>query len=172
MGRRAKSLRVFHGGCVSGGEEWEAGDGGGGDCDGDGLPPARRADCADDARPCKAWRCRYWLPCATVPGDPDEPGPRGRPTNCALDHAQDGPATLEAIGEALGVTRERIRQIEQDALGKLRNLGQNERQALGVFESDGSPQANHPAEAVEAWAGCDLRNCGLRLAARTNPGRL
>ncbi len=34
----------------------------------------------------------------------------------------DGPATLEVIGESFGVTRERVRQIEVKALGKLRRF--------------------------------------------------
>ncbi len=38
-----------------------------------------------------------------------------------LDH-RDDPWTLEAIGEHMGVTRERIRQIQVAALKKLRNL--------------------------------------------------
>ena len=35
----------------------------------------------------------------------------------------DGPASLEAIGKQLGLTRERVRQIETEAL---RKLAQNE----------------------------------------------
>jgi DNA-directed RNA polymerase sigma subunit (sigma70/sigma32) len=35
---------------------------------------------------------------------------------------RDDPWTLEAIGEHMGVTRERIRQIQVAALQKLRNL--------------------------------------------------
>jgi RNA polymerase primary sigma factor len=37
-----------------------------------------------------------------------------------LGSAADGPRTLEAIGQRLGVTRERVRQIEASALQKLR----------------------------------------------------
>jgi RNA polymerase primary sigma factor len=33
----------------------------------------------------------------------------------------DEPMTLEQIGECLGLTRERIRQIEKEALAKLRH---------------------------------------------------
>ncbi len=35
---------------------------------------------------------------------------------------KDGPSTLEAIGKTLGVTRERVRQIEVKALAKLRRI--------------------------------------------------
>jgi len=41
-------------------------------------------------------------------------------TNCALDIAEEGGATLEDIGELLGLTRERVRQIETDAQRKLK----------------------------------------------------
>ncbi len=36
--------------------------------------------------------------------------------------ARKGPATLQAIGKSFGVTRERVRQLEMRALGKLRRL--------------------------------------------------
>lgn len=38
---------------------------------------------------------------------------------CALDVAAQGGVTLERAGELLGLTRERVRQIEAGALGKL-----------------------------------------------------
>jgi len=36
--------------------------------------------------------------------------------------AREAPLTLKMVGEIMGVTRERVRQIEREALGKLRNL--------------------------------------------------
>jgi DNA-directed RNA polymerase sigma subunit (sigma70/sigma32) len=40
--------------------------------------------------------------------------------NCALDHAQRGGMTLDEVGEAMAVTRERARQIEERASSRLR----------------------------------------------------
>ena len=42
----------------------------------------------------------------------------GRPT-CALDVADEGGATLEEIGESMGLTRERVRQIEVVAMRRM-----------------------------------------------------
>jgi DNA-directed RNA polymerase sigma subunit (sigma70/sigma32) len=39
--------------------------------------------------------------------------------SCVLDVADNGGITLEEVGELLGVTRERIRQIEAVAIRKL-----------------------------------------------------
>ena len=43
------------------------------------------------------------------------------------------PHTLEAIGELLGVTRERVRQIQIEALGRLRRMMQEEGQTVDVL---------------------------------------
>ena len=42
---------------------------------------------------------------------------------CALDVADEGGRTLEAVGELVGLTRERIRQVEMRALDKIRLHG-------------------------------------------------
>lgn len=42
---------------------------------------------------------------------------------CSLDVADEGEHTLDEIGKILGVTRERVRQIETKALMKLREEG-------------------------------------------------
>lgn len=78
-------------------------------------------------RPCPFLECRYnlvreraraqdrWV------GD----GPRGRRRklyviqSCALDVADQGGATLEEVSQSMGVTRERVRQIEEMALRKI-----------------------------------------------------
>jgi RNA polymerase sigma factor (sigma-70 family) len=38
----------------------------------------------------------------------------------------DGPQTLEQVGQKLGVTKERIRQLESRALQKLRKIAEEE----------------------------------------------
>src|SRR4051812_17895808 len=74
--------------------------------------PVVRGDCASVARPC-VWRsCRWHLW--------RDAGPNQYPgSSCALDVADLGGSTLDVVGHALGVTRERVRQIEDVALGKL-----------------------------------------------------
>jgi RNA polymerase primary sigma factor/RNA polymerase sigma factor len=50
-----------------------------------------------------------------------------------LDHAQE-PQTLKEVGASLGVTKERIRQIEARALSKLRQAAKEEKILLDVIE--------------------------------------
>lgn len=88
--------------------------------------PRTRADCADGPRPCPFYSCRYHLGLEVHPGtgrlilriDPEQL--EQAPETCALDVADRGGATLEEIGQALGFTRERARQIEERAFVKLR----------------------------------------------------
>jgi hypothetical protein len=44
--------------------------------------------------------------------------------SCVLDVADEGGIALEAVGEALGITRERARQIEAAALAKVRKVAE------------------------------------------------
>lgn len=66
-------------------------------------PPLTRHECARGPRPCPAVRCRHQLPEGA----------------CSLDVADDGGHTLADVARILGVTRERVRQIEYAALRKL-----------------------------------------------------
>jgi RNA polymerase primary sigma factor/RNA polymerase sigma factor len=50
-----------------------------------------------------------------------------------LDHAQE-PQTLKEVGASLGVTKERIRQIEARALSKLRQAAKEEKILLDTIE--------------------------------------
>lgn len=48
--------------------------------------------------------------------EPDEVPPD---ESCSLDVASEGPQTLERVGRILGITRERVRQIEIKILAKV-----------------------------------------------------
>ncbi len=52
------------------------------------------------------------------------PGETAAPTTAAF--ATGEPMTLEAIGDLFGVTRERVRQIQMDALKRLRRILESE----------------------------------------------
>lgn len=74
--------------------------------------PSLRGDCLEggvnEARPCQWVTCRYHL--------------YNKTHSCALDVADEGPNDLEVIGDIMGLTRERIRQIEATALWRLKRL--------------------------------------------------
>jgi len=88
--------------------------------------PTSRDQCRKGVRPCPWARCRYHLAVAVSPRgdlhlreDADELADTQRPT-CALDIADGGDHTLGEVGDALGIVRERTRQIEITALAKAR----------------------------------------------------
>lgn len=90
--------------------------------------PLTRAECEAGPRPCVHVSCRHHLYLEVTghgrivlnyPGlEPDE-----LTVSCSLDVAADGEAmTLEAVGELTGIGRERVRQVEEVALRKLKRL--------------------------------------------------
>lgn len=58
---------------------------------------------------CKRERCQYWFS-------------NKENNNCVLVAAQNGPHTLQKIGEMYGLTRMRICQIEKNILDKIRKV--------------------------------------------------
>ena len=60
-------------------------------------------------KPCKNKECRLWIKCAEK-------------QNCTIIAAQDGPLTLQKIGNLHELTRMRICQVEKEAMRKIREL--------------------------------------------------
>lgn len=89
-------------------------------------PPVTRGDCRDGRRPCPWVRCRYHL-AGDAGGDTGD--------TCALDLAELGGMKLVEVGAVLGVTRQRVEQIERVALAKLRHR-------LAPLEISGADFAN------------------------------
>ena len=58
---------------------------------------------------CKNKNCRLWLKCKEK-------------NNCTIIAAQDGPKTLQEIGNLHELTRMRICQVEKEALRKIKEL--------------------------------------------------
>lgn len=84
--------------------------------------PKTRGECEHAERPCPWVSCRHHLYLEVnrrngsikfvFPDlEPDE-----LTHSCSLDLADDGPHTLDMLGEALNFTRERVRQLEDIAL--------------------------------------------------------
>lgn len=96
----------------------------------DPVRPRYRAECADGARPCPWVSCPHHLYLEVIPPSRSEPAglrlawphlePDEIPETCALDVADRGGVTLEVVGGLLNLSRERVRQIERRALGRLR----------------------------------------------------
>ena len=84
--------------------------------------PRTREDCRGGVRPCPFVSCRHhlFLDVNEESGSVRFNFP-GRtvaelPQTCALDVAEAGGLTLEQIGQLLGLTRERVRQLERQGL--------------------------------------------------------
>ena len=91
------------------------------------MRPRTRAECRNIPRPCIFVGCRYHLGITFNPKTGDyhinhKDGLFSMAESCALDMAEKGGLTLEAVGEALNITRERVRQIEKLAMRKLKKF--------------------------------------------------
>ena len=95
--------------------------------------PQTRGDCGKE-RPCPYVGCRYHLYLDVNPLNgsiklnfPDLEV-EDLPESCALDLAEKGRQTLEEIGEAMSLVKERVRQIELVAIKKLQASAENLRE--------------------------------------------
>lgn len=92
----------------------------------DRLRPRTRGACAGGQRPCPWVLCRYHLYGEAYKGDFSPRFPDLEvwelDHTCALDVADLGWCTLEEIGRYMGLTRERVRQIQADALARAGDL--------------------------------------------------
>lgn len=86
--------------------------------------PRFRADCVDGERPCPWVSCRHHLyleanESSSLTFNFPLHEPEQLEESCALDVADRGGLKLEEVGELINVTRERVRQIEAQALRKV-----------------------------------------------------
>lgn len=83
--------------------------------------PKIRKDCENSERPCLYISCRYNLYLEENNGNvkTNSKNPHNLKESCTLDVAAKGENTLEFIADLFGLTRERIRQIEERAIAKI-----------------------------------------------------
>lgn len=82
--------------------------------------PTVRSDCEDGPRPCPWIKCRHHIYNTNGEGYSQQIPLEKLAETCSLDAADKGPLTLEEVANLLGLTRERIRQIESRGLYKMR----------------------------------------------------
>ncbi len=110
--------------------------------------PVTRGDCREGARPCLWISCSHHLRRDVSPA---RRLPLAEMTEtCALDVADKGGATLEEIGVMLSITRERVRQIERDALRTLHRRLETVNRAASPVGRCSMPSSAAPAAALRA----------------------
>ena len=120
----------------------------------DDVVPLTRAECPAATEPCGHVLCRHHLwvddrrTCTGSPrsvqsqawGDPRQ--------TCSLRVAELGPQTMEIVGVVLGLSRERVRQLEVAAIEQVRERDPRVLQGLrDLLEACGEMDSD------EAWAG-------------------
>lgn len=122
------------------------------------VRPRTRGECVGGLRPCPWVSCRHHLYLDVQEGnwktgsvklnfpsiDPEDM--HLMKNTCSLDVADEGEQVLDGVGEAMNLTRERTRQIEENVLGKLRKKDKRgamlEALAEGGFDRGMSPLAS------------------------------
>ncbi len=90
--------------------------------------PVKRSECADGPRPCPHVSCRHHLyldvnpSTGTIKLNFPDLEVWELAISCALDVADLGGTAIELISELMNVTRERVRQIEMQALARLAHV--------------------------------------------------
>lgn len=110
------------------------------------VRPKTRGDCQDAPRPCPFLSCTHhlYLDVSARTGAIKLNYPDLEPWelehSCALDVADLGGQRLERVGELTNLTRERVRQIEVNALAKLVSSAGGEALRDYGSEGDGQPR--------------------------------
>lgn len=121
--------------------------------------PMYRSECEWGPRPCPHITCRHHLLLEVYGGNQvRENHPDATiydlAETCSLDVANKGGLVLDQVGDLLGVTRERVRQIEASALRKIRRHP-DYREAFGL----GATMERHEVDGVGSsadWRVSDL----------------
>lgn len=88
--------------------------------------PKTRGDCVNGIRPCPYVGCSHHLYLEVKKNGnitvsfPDITPDEMTTPSCVLDVVDSGDATLEEVGQHVNITRERVRQIEERGIKKLR----------------------------------------------------
>ena len=70
----------------------------------------------ESSSPCKKTSCKYWID-------------HKQCNNCVIISADNGPMTLQSIGDIFGITRMRVCQIEKKILSKIKPFILNKNQS-------------------------------------------
>jgi hypothetical protein len=105
------------------------------------VRPLTRGQCVDGARPCPFVTCRFnlyldVLATSSIKLNFPDLEPDEMTESCALDIADKGGASLEDVARVMNMTRERVRQMESQALAKIKRGDVTALQELDDDEAD------------------------------------